>query len=140
VIVVGDLDPVLELHAGEHVSDELVAVEPSPASLQSCAAGFGRVVARAMSPRAPPSKRPCPTARRRGCSWWQSNSADRRRADRSLWGYEQQGLGDLEGRSRAVTICHASGSGKRTALEEPQPAKVPTFAASPELAPAPVWP
>ncbi len=28
-----------------------------------------RVVALAVSPPAPPSKRPCPTARRRGCSW-----------------------------------------------------------------------
>src|SRR5690348_14109837 len=33
VVVVCDLDAVLELHAGEHVSDELVAVDPAPALL-----------------------------------------------------------------------------------------------------------
>ena len=32
-VVVGDPDAVLELHAGEHVGDELVAVEPPPALL-----------------------------------------------------------------------------------------------------------
>ena len=32
-----------------------------------------RGVALAVSPPAPPSKRPCPTARRRGCSWWSSH-------------------------------------------------------------------
>jgi hypothetical protein len=33
VVVFGDLDPVLELRAGEHVGDELVAVEPPPTFL-----------------------------------------------------------------------------------------------------------
>jgi hypothetical protein len=32
-VVVGGLDAVLELHAVEHVGDELMAVEPSPAFL-----------------------------------------------------------------------------------------------------------
>ena len=34
VVVVGDLDVVLELHAAEHVGDELVAVESVPALLR----------------------------------------------------------------------------------------------------------